>query len=85
LFYRRANALLAVPIESEPTLRPGRAVVLFEGDYLDLGPGRQYDIAPDGRQFLMLKAGTETTQEAPDIVVVLNWIEELKRLVPTGG
>ncbi len=36
--------------------------------------------SPDGQRFLMIKeAGPEATQ----INVVLNWFEELKRLVPT--
>jgi hypothetical protein len=39
-----------------------------------------YDIAPDGR-FLMLQ--TVESAEINNIHVVLNWTEELKRLVPT--
>ena len=38
-----------------------------------------YDVAPDGQRFVMITAESELTQ----IVVVLNWFEELKRLVPT--
>jgi hypothetical protein len=42
---------------------------------------RTYDVSPDGRRFLMIKlAANEVT--APQIVVVHNWLEELKRLVP---
>ncbi len=40
-----------------------------------------YDITPDGQRFLMIK---ESEQEAlRQINVVLNWFEEMKRLVPT--
>ncbi len=41
-----------------------------------------YDISPDGQRFLMIKAveGSQSGQ----INVVLNWFEELKRLVPTN-
>ena len=40
-----------------------------------------YDITADGQRFLMIK-GSE--QQAPNqINIVLNWFEELKRLVPT--
>ena len=47
--------------------------------------GRPYDIAPDGR-FLMIRsaqadAGIGT---AATLIVVQNWFEELKRLVPTN-
>ena len=61
--------------------------ILFEGNYLlanNIGL-RDYDISPDGERFLVLKA----VAEAPDatvgdrIVIVENWFEELKRLVPT--
>jgi len=42
----------------------------------------KYDISPDGKRFLMMKEGT--AQEQAQINVVLNWFEELKRLVPTN-
>ena len=46
--------------------------------------GRTYDVSPDGKRFLMIKdAGTPSQASAPtSIVVVRNWVEELKRLVP---
>jgi len=37
----------------------------------------------DGQRFLMMKEG-EIAQEQTQINVVLNWFEELKRLVPTN-
>ena len=42
---------------------------------------RTYDVAADGRRFLMI---TRSPQEAtaPQIIVVQHWLEELKRLVP---
>jgi hypothetical protein len=41
-------------------------------------------VSPDGRRFLMVKALTPapTAASAMDLVVVLNWTEELKRMVP---
>jgi hypothetical protein len=39
-----------------------------------------YDASPDGQRFLMVKE-TEVTS-ANQIVVVQNWVEELKRRVP---
>jgi hypothetical protein len=47
--------------------------------------GRTYDISPDGRRFLMIKqgGGPDQTAAPPSLVVVQNWGEELKRLVPT--
>jgi len=45
--------------------------------------GSTYDVAADGR-FLMLKQAGDPSQltEPPTVVVVKNWGEELKRLVP---
>jgi hypothetical protein len=48
---------------------------------------RKYDITPDGKQFLMLFGSQSTTPavgpgEPSEIRVVLNWFEELNRLVP---
>jgi hypothetical protein len=42
-------------------------------------------VAPDGRRFLMIKPVGLADQTTPptSIVVVQNWFEELKRLVPT--
>jgi hypothetical protein len=59
---------------------------MFGARYIG-GGARSYDVSPDGRRFLMLKAGTEPeTENGPGrIVVVLNWLEELKRLLPTGN
>ncbi len=48
------------------------------------GGNRPYDIAPDGR-FLIIPTGQAEAGggTAPNPIVVLNWFEELKRLVPT--
>ncbi len=60
----------------------------------DLGPywkpsgrtNRRIDISPEGDRFLMLKegGGSDETAETRRIIVVQNWFEELKRLVPTN-
>jgi hypothetical protein len=39
-------------------------------------------VRSDGQRFLMIKEG-EQAASATQINVVLNWFEELKRLVPT--
>ena len=65
-------------------LHAGHAGV-FEDDYLlGTGGGRTYDVAQDGQRFLIIKegGGDDDTSAQPQIIVVLNWHEELKRLVP---
>ena len=41
-------------------------------------------MSPDGERFLMIKAiATAEQGSQPHVVMVENWFEELKRLVPT--
>jgi hypothetical protein len=47
---------------------------------------RMYDVSTDGGRFLMIKQAPATGERAAapvQLVVVQNWTEELKRLVPT--
>jgi len=81
LYYRDGEAMIAVPVQTDPVFSPGRPAQLFEDRYFAGGAGRSYDVAPDGR-FLMVKA-QETQQSAGRIIIVQNWFEELERLVPT--
>ncbi len=91
LFYRIAGGgVVAVAIETNPRFRPGPPAVVFEGNYYLGGDAgrRNYDISPDGERFLMIKDnavadGTEAEAEA-QVVLVLNFFEELKARVPTG-
>jgi hypothetical protein len=41
-----------------------------------------YDVSADGQEFVMIR--NEDSSAPPQIHVVLNWFEELKRLVPTN-
>ncbi len=78
-----AIKVMAVGIETEPDFRIGKPQPIFEGQYV---PGNwyrpNYDISPDGQRFLMVQPA-EQEAGASHINVILNWFEELKRLVPT--
>ncbi len=87
LFYRSGNRMMLVSIQtSEQALIRGKPEVLFEGSYVSTHAGstgmQYYDVSPDGQRFLMMKEG-DLAQQQGQINVVLNWGEELKRLVPT--
>jgi hypothetical protein len=78
---------VSVRIETAPTFRAGTPTVMFDvPPFYRSGAriGRQWDIAPDGRRFLIMNPGEAATDDHSQsrIVVVLNWDEELKRLVP---
>ncbi len=46
--------------------------------------GRSYDVTPDGRRFLLVVNNEPPTNPVPiQMILVQNWLEELKRLVPT--
>jgi serine/threonine protein kinase len=79
LFFRLAGKVMAARVSGGPPLRVDAPVQLFDGPYtLDLKGHQREDIAPDGKSFLMV----ENTDDF-GIVIVQNWTDELKRLVPT--
>ena len=93
LFYLDGEGMLtsvAVPAAPGSTFSPGPPVKILNKSYhagasilgLDL---RAYDVSPDGQRFLMIKepdSAPPTSPAAVNIVVVLNWIEELKDRLP---
>ncbi len=83
LFYRNGNTMMLVPIQTKPTMSAGLPRPLFEGSYVYDSPDftSNYDLSPDGQRFLMV----EELEVGTQINVVLNWFEELKRLVPTDN
>jgi serine/threonine protein kinase/Tol biopolymer transport system component len=84
LFYRQGDKMMAVPVQTKGTFSAGRPHTLFEGQYvLTQATSPDYDVSPDGQRFLMLKYSGQT-QALTQINVVLNWTQELKRLVPAG-
>jgi serine/threonine-protein kinase len=88
LFYRNGDKMIAVDISTEPAFRAGTPRLLFEAGYEGPGPGSDganYDVSPDGQRFVMIQAGQEEQEPVTQINVVLNWFEELKRLVPTDN
>jgi hypothetical protein len=76
--------MMVVSVQTKPSFRAGRPGVLFEGSHRATNRPlgfQYYDIAPDGQRFLMIKLEQTAGSQ---INVVLNWFEELKRLVPTN-
>jgi serine/threonine-protein kinase len=87
LFYISAGALMQVGVSRRPSWSATTPMLLLKEGYRTipgLSSGRMYDVAPDGRRFLMIKEGGTATAAAPRFVVVQHWFEELKRLVPTN-
>ena len=90
IFFRALDgAVMGVPVDitAGSSVRVGMPKRLVRPGYLMGGAAnREYDVSLDGTRFLMFKEGTgaDDAPEKPQIVVVQNWLEELKRLVPTN-
>ena len=55
---------------------------LFGGRFLPAGFLQNYDVTADGQRFLMVRALDPTPEPQTELVLVQNWIEELKARVP---
>jgi serine/threonine-protein kinase len=75
LFYRNRQDVMSVRIDASPTFRSATPVALFSGRHRPA-----YDFDRERQRFLMLKLPDAPPSEHH---VVVNWQEELKRLVPT--
>ena len=79
LFFTQGYRVLAATVTGGASLEVAAAQPLFEKAFERGGLRPYYDVAPDGR-FLMVSDRPTT-----EFKLILNWFEELKRLVPTGG
>jgi len=79
LFYRNGLKMLSARVVPDIAFRVEAPKALFEGGF-DPGSERGYDVAPDGR-FVMIENEPNDNTTSASIVVVLNWIQELKARV----
>jgi serine/threonine-protein kinase len=91
LFYQRraetGTQIMAVDIDMRKGFVAGKPHLLFEGPYAVNSPMRAYDVTADGQHFVLIRPLVESAKAAqptpqPQMHVVLNWSEELKRRVP---
>jgi serine/threonine-protein kinase len=82
LFYYNPPKAMAVAIQGGSSFVASNPQMLFQGPYFVPTAGQVYDVSPDGRRFLMIKPAQPTNgSSAPQLVVVLNWLEDLKQHV----
>jgi serine/threonine-protein kinase len=89
LYYRSGDKMMVVHVSLAGAFRAGKPVLLWQARY-SLGMGNScggpgaasanYDVTRDGQRFLMVKDLDQDASSAR-IVVVVNFAEELKRLV----
>jgi Tol biopolymer transport system component len=83
IVYRNGDAMYSVPVEAGREFVAHKPLLIFRGSYRRGAPDTaDYDVAPDGSRFLMVRMGDD--ELAPRrLNVVVNWADELERLVPT--
>ena len=88
---------MGVQVETGSVWRASTPAIVLNGQYYR-APGRTYDVSVDGKRFLMIKPdpsdvitaltgareGDLGRQAEEGLIVVQNWHEELKRVVPTN-
>ncbi len=86
IFFVRGDTMWAVAIDA----REGQVTAGAPKKLFDFPPGRRserdlrsFDIAPDGKRFMVMRSATPGAGRR-EINVVLNWSEELKSKVPLG-
>ena len=89
LFFRRPSdyAMMVVEVSTDPTLTVGQPRELFRGGVYPRGSARaKYAVTADGQRFLMsadlVAPPRREAGASPKVVVVQNWVEELKARVP---
>ena len=88
LFYVSPKGLMSLSAVTTPTFTPGRVATLFEMTAYNganqANSNRRLAVSPDGQRFLFLKTAAPTGpgQDSQRLLVVENWIEELKQRVP---
>jgi serine/threonine protein kinase len=77
LFYISPDwKMMAVDVDTQPTFRSGTPRALFDTEMVDTGIRNgpmSWDIAPDGKRFLII---TDKTQETSSLNLILNWRPE---------
>jgi serine/threonine-protein kinase len=77
------TTLMSVRVATTPAFQAGTPEPVFENAYLRIGWGRSYDVAPDGRRFLLTFRKEPPPALPPaQMVLVQHWFEELRRLAP---
>jgi serine/threonine protein kinase len=77
IFFVSGDKLMSVDVETQPAFKVGTPHPLFSTSGYLVGAGN-YDVAPDGQHFLMIRQ-EEAAASPKELNVILNWSEELKR------
>jgi serine/threonine-protein kinase len=82
VFYFTGTKLVAASVATSPAFSVIAREVLFDGNYFQAAGHAGYDVAPDGKSFLMLRPVSGSSEE---IVVIHNWVTELRARGKSAG
>lgn len=80
-YYASPDTIMAVPVRPGADLTLGSPLPAMKGLYSTSGTWRHYDVSADGQRFLLLKDAPLPEDQrvaAPEIHLVVNWVERLK-------
>jgi serine/threonine-protein kinase len=83
VFYFSGSKLMSAKVDTRVGFRSKLPELLFDYGFTETN-AREYDIAPDGKRFLMLER-SDAERPVTRLTFIQNWIEDVKRLVPPGG
>jgi serine/threonine-protein kinase len=83
ILYRDGSQIFSVRVTFEPEFRAEVPRLLFAGAFPGV-PGMDFDITPDGQQFVMLE-NREFLKPTTTLTVITNFFDELRRRVPARG
>ena len=76
---------MGVNVRTDGSFSASKPRLLFKAQgYSTGGVIRAWDLSRDGQRFLMVKNEERKPQPVTEMILIQNWFEELKRLVPTG-
>jgi serine/threonine-protein kinase len=80
IYYRIGTTVMAASVATAPALAVTAREKLFDGPFATDAYHPNYDVAPDGKSFVMVRPVDENRQ----LVMVVNWIQELRRRTGAG-
>lgn len=75
VFYRTGNRVMEATLATAPTMSVTARRVVFAGAYASDIYHPDYDVAPDGASFVMVRP----VESSRRVVIVVNWARELRR------
>jgi Tol biopolymer transport system component len=82
IFYRWGNQIWVVDVQTDAGFSPGSPRFLFKKRIGTSAPVRGYDISLDDQRFLMVREEEREPQPVTEMILIQNWFEEIKKLVP---